>query len=82
MREVVFVWVVVAGVFVPRYKLTIPGFAPVRNNLRLSGAGPHTVVDAERADLDRDGARDGVDGADQGTCDLGPLVELQKAGSG
>ena len=39
----------------------VPGFAPVRNNLRLSGAEPHTVVDADRAGVERDGAGDGVE---------------------
>ena len=39
----------------------VPGFAPVRNNLRLSGAEPHTVVDADRAGVERHCARDGVE---------------------
>ena len=33
----------------------------MRNNLRLSGAEPHTVVDADRAGVERDGAGHGVE---------------------
>ena len=33
----------------PSYKIFVPSFAPVRNNLRLSEAKPHVDVDADRA---------------------------------
>ena len=37
----------------PNYKIFVPFFAPVRNNLRLSGAEPHVVVDADGASVAR-----------------------------
>ena len=40
----------------PSYKIFVPIFAPVRNNLRLSEAEPHVVVDADCASAVRHGA--------------------------
>ena len=39
----------------PSYKIFVPFFAPVRNNLRLSGAEPRVVVDADRPGAERNG---------------------------
>ena len=56
LREVVFGCEIVAGGFVPSYKNLCAIFAPVRNNLRLSGAGRHVVVDTDHAGEERHGA--------------------------
>ena len=56
LREVVFSCEIVAGGFVPSYKNLCTIFAPVRNNLRVSGAGRHVVVDTEDACEERHGA--------------------------
>ena len=40
----------------PSYKIFVPSFAPVRNNLRLSEAEPRVGVDADRAGAARHGA--------------------------
>ena len=41
----------------PSYKIFVPSFAPVRNNLRLSEAEPRVDVDADRPGAARHGAR-------------------------
>ena len=56
LREVVFGCEIVAGGFVPSYKNLCTIFTPVRNNLRLSGAEPHVVVDTDHACEERHGA--------------------------
>ena len=40
----------------PSYKIFVPSFAPVRNNLRLSEAEPRVDVDANHASAARHGA--------------------------
>ena len=40
----------------PSYKIFVPSFAPVRNNLRLSEAEPRVGVDADHAIAARHGA--------------------------
>ena len=43
----------------PSYKIFVPSFAPVRNNLRLSEAEPRVGVDADHAIAARHGASSG-----------------------